>query len=127
MKKIALVILAVVSLLGAFVAGGHVARRHVMAGLDEALYETQAMLWFNHLEDFQKIESYLLRGCHAEALEKTRWAIDIELRLLSEFHSAHPDSPLNKYISDRDPKLLEQLKVFKSKYGNSWIVPKCAK
>jgi hypothetical protein len=127
MKKIALAILAVVSLVASFAAGGHLTRRHIMGELDEALYETQAMLWFNHLGDYKEIESDLLRGCHREALEKTRIAIDQEMRLLAEFHAKHPSSSLNKYISDRDPKLLEQLREFKSKYGNSWKVPKCAK
>lgn len=127
MKKVALAILVLVSLLAAFAAGGHLARRHMTAGLEEALYETQAMLWFNHLGDYRKIESDLLKGCQAEALEKTRIAIDMEMRLLSEFHAKYPRSRLNEYISDRDPKLLEQLETFKSKYGNSWTVPKCEK
>lgn len=127
MKKVALAILVIVSLVASFAAGGHLTRRHIMGELDEALYETQAMLWFNHLRDYRAIESDLLRGCQPEALEKTRFAIDQEMRLLSEFYAKHPNSSLNKYVSDRDPKLLDQLREFKSQYGNSWKVPKCAK
>ncbi len=85
------------------------------------------MLWFNHLLQFREIEADLSKGCSPEALEKSRIAIDGELELLSKFHKEYPNSPLNKYISDRDPKLLSQLEDYKSKYGNSWTVPQCAK
>ncbi len=126
MKRIALGAVYGVSIIVAFAAGAHLARKNSMKSVDAALYETQAMLWFNHLHQFQEIERDLAKGCEKEALEKTRIAIDGEMKLLSSFHTDHPNSSINKYISDRDPKLLDDLETFKSKYGDSWKVPKCA-
>ena len=83
------------------------------------------MLWFNHLLQFREIEDDLTKGCKEEAIEKTRIAIAEEMSLLAEFHQQYPSSPLNKYISARDAKLLDELPNFKSKYGNSWSVPQC--
>jgi hypothetical protein len=126
MKKLALATLYVVSILVAFVAGGKLSYKHSLEGFSVVLAETQAMLWFNHLLQFREIEADLKRkGCEEVALEKTKIAIDGEMRLLSSFHQEYPDSSINKYISDRDVKLLGELKGFKSKYGDSWTVPQC--
>lgn len=126
MKRLALATLYVVSILIAFVAGGKLSYKHSFEGFSVGLAETQAMLWFNHLLQFREIEADLERkGCEKVALEKTKIAIDGEMRLLSSFHQEYPDSSLNKYISDRDASLLGELKSFKSKYGNSWTVPQC--
>jgi hypothetical protein len=126
MRKLMLVALYVVSIVLSFAAGATLWQRHNMEGFGVALAETQAMLWFNHLLQFREIEADLEKnGCEKVALEKAKIAIDVEMRLLSSFHEEHPDSPLNKYISDRDAKLLSELKGFKSKYGDSWTVPQC--
>ena len=126
MKKLALITLYIVSIVLAFLAGGQLSYKHSLEGFSVALDETQAMLWFNHLLQFREIEADLeIRGCEEVALEKTRIAIDGELRLLSSFHQEYPDSSLNKYITDRDAKLLDRLKSFTSKYGDSWTVPQC--
>jgi hypothetical protein len=127
MKKVVLVVAWLVSLIVAAGAASSFALKHQLSGFNADLQETQAQLWFNHLLQFREIESDLSKGCSSEALERTRIAIDYELHLLSEFHKDYPSSSLNKYISDRDPKLLGQLESFKSKYGNSWTVPQCAK
>ena len=127
MKKvfisIVVAILFLLTAVGSFVFGAKTDRHE----FSKALYETQAMLWFNHLLQFREIEANQAKGCSAEALEATRIAIDQEMRWLSEFHKENADSSLNKYISDRDPKLLSQLESFKSKYGGSWTVPQCEK
>ena len=85
------------------------------------------MLSFNHLQRFREIEEDLSKNCTTEAIEKTRIAIDKELQLLSEFEKENTETWVNKYIADRDPDLLDQLKTFKSKYGKSWTELKCAK
>ena len=127
MKKLVLIVAWLVSLVLAAGVASSFALRHQLLGINAELQETQAMLWFNHLLQFREIESDLSKGCLPEGLEKTRIAIDGELRLLSEFHKEYPASSINKYISDRDPKLLGQLESYKSKYGNSWTVPQCKK
>ena len=121
--SVVVVILFLVTAYGSFVFGLKNERHHVA----RVIYSTQAMLWFNHLRQFREIETNLSKGCSAEALEATRIAIDQEMRFLSEFHRASEDTSLDKYISDRDPKLLSQLETFKSKYGGTWTQPECEK
>lgn len=125
-KKVALVALYVVSVLIAFLSGVTLSYKQSTEVFASGLAETQAMLWFNHLQQFREIESDLeMKGCEKIALEKTKIAIDGELKLLSSFHREYPDSTINKYISDRDSELLDKLKNFKSKYGDSWTIPQC--
>ena len=127
MKKVLLSIAVTVLLLliaaGSFVLGARSQRKQLAAGLDAV----QAMLWFNHLLTFRKLEADLSKGCSAVALERTRMSIDQEMDLLSDFHKEHPNSWANKYISDRDPTLLAQLETFKRRYGESWKEPECTK
>ena len=127
MKKVLLrivvifVLLAIV--LGAFVLGQNTQRERFAAELDA----TQAMLMFNHLLRYREIERDLSKGCASEALEKTKISIDRELKLLSSIEKSNSITWINKYISDRDPELLNQLKTFKSQYGESWTEPICKK
>ncbi|SRR6266699_2243009 len=127
MKKVLLravvVILFLVAAIVSFGFGAKTERRE----LNKALYSTQAMLWFNHLLTFREIEGLVARGCSAEGLEATRIAIDQEMRLLSEFHANSGDTSIDKYISDRDPRLLSQLETFKGKYIGTWAQPTCNK
>ena len=96
------VVVFVVIAIGSFGFGVKMERRE----LNKALYSTQAMLWFNHLLTFREVEDLLAKGCSAEGLEATRIAIDQEMQLLSEFHRNSGDTSIDKYVSDRDPKLL---------------------
>jgi len=127
MKKFALIFGWLVSLVLVAVLASNLTMKNQLTGFAVALDETQAMFWFNHLLQFREIEADLEKGCSTEALEKTRIAIDGEMGLLSSFHKENANSTLNKYTSDRDPKLLGQLESFKSKYGSSWSMPQCAK
>jgi hypothetical protein len=91
------------------------------------LEATQAVLAFNHMDTYRELESDLVRGCYAEALEKAKISKDQQLTLLASFLKDHPDTSITKYVSDRDSSLIEQLKTFKSAYGSSWRWPKCSK
>ena len=127
MKKTLLPTLAVILILltamGSFAFGVKTERRQ----LNKILYSTQAMLWFNHLLTFREIEYLLARGCAAAGLEATRIEIDQEMQLLSEFYRNSGDTSIDKYISDRDPKLLSELETFKGKYVGTWAKPTCNK
>lgn len=125
MKKFALILGWLASLVLVAGLAANLAMKNQRAAFGVALNDTQAMLWFNHLQQFRDIEADLANECTVEAHEKLRIAIDGEMSLLSSFHKENANSALNKYISDRDPKLLSQLKSFKSKYGSSWTVPQC--
>ena len=85
------------------------------------------MLTFNHFLSYRELETDLSNGCNSEALEKVKKSKDTELLLLSMFFKEKGDTWITKYVSDRDPKLIEQLKVFKSAYGDTWKVPLCEK
>ena len=127
MKKILLasLVLAVflVAIVGSYVFGAMKQREKLGLQLESA----QAMLWFNHIQSYREIEADLTKDCPKEALEKTKIAIDKEMELLSDYYKQHKDTWVNKYINDRDAELLSRLPNFKSKYGNSWSVPKCNK
>jgi hypothetical protein len=127
MKKLALILGWLASLVLVAGLAANLAMKNQRAAFGVALNETQAMLWFNHLHQFRDIEADLASECTEEAHEKLRIAIDGEMSLLSSFHKENPDSSLNKYISKRDPELLSQLDSFKSRYGSSWTVPQCKK
>ena len=91
------------------------------------LDKTQAELSFNHMDRYRELESDLSKGCYSIALEKARISKDQELKLLASFLKDHPNTSVSKYDSDRDPALIEQLKTFKSAYGNTWAWPRCSK
>ena len=81
MRTLRLVGLYVVSIVLAFAAGATLWQKHNFEGFSVALEETQAMLWFNHLLQFREIEADLEKnGCEKVALEKTKIAIDGEMR-----------------------------------------------
>ncbi len=127
MKKVILVIAWLASLL----VVGDLTARYAMKGQLMAfgveLDKTQAMLAFNHMDRYRELESDLAKGCYSEALEKAKISKDQELALLASFLKEHPNTTISKYVSDRDPALVEQLKTFKSSYGSSWKEPQCKK
>lgn len=127
MKSARLAAIAVVVLVGVAISSFSFGIKTERRDLSKALYSTQAMLWFNHLLTFREIEDLLARGCSAEGLDATRIAMDQEMQLLSEFHRNGGDTSIDKYISDRDPKLLSQLDTFKGKYVGTWAKPTCNK
>lgn len=94
--------------------------------INRQIATTQAMQNFNVLQRYRELEKDLSQGCNSEALEKIKMSKAQELSLLTSFFNEYKDTWVNKYVSDRDPNLIEQLKVYKSPYGNSWVEPKCA-
>lgn len=127
MKKYALIFGWLASLV--LVAG--LAANFAMKGRWKAfgfeLDKTQAELSFNHMIRYRELESDLSKGCYSIALEKAKISKDQELVLLASFLKDHPNTSLSQYISDRDPALIEQLRTFKSDYGNTWKEQQCNK
>lgn len=95
--------------------------------LDQQMAAVQATLWFNHLKQFQELESDLSKGCVSEASAKVKIYIAQEMDLLSSFYRRYEDQEFNKYVSGRDPTLLSKLETYSSPYGSSWREPKCSK
>jgi len=95
--------------------------RRLDAGIDEA----EAMLRFNHLTTFRKLEASLVAGCVDAALQHTRRQIDEEMAMLAGFQKERPDSWVHGYMARSDPELSGRLKAFKRSYPDSWIAPRC--
>lgn len=127
MKKFALIIGWLVSLVLVAGLAANLTMKNQWAAFEVELNQNQAMLAFNHMGRYRELESDLAKGCYSEALEKAKISKDQELSLLASFLKDHPSTWLSKYVSDRDPALIEQLKTFKSSYGSSWKEPQCNK
>jgi hypothetical protein len=111
----------VLIVLGAFALG----RRSQLQQLEIGLAETQAMLAFNHFQEYHELESYLANGCTKEAQQNARFAADMQKYLLADFKSRYPDTWVNKYISDRNPRLLGELPSVKQPPEGIHKRPQC--
>ena len=127
MKKFALIISWLASLVLVAVLAANIAMKNQWTAFGVELDKNQAMLAFNHMDRYRELESDLAKGCYSEALEKAKISRDKELSLLAMFLKDHPNTSIGKYVSDRDPDLVEKLSTFKSAYGDSWVWPKCRK
>jgi hypothetical protein len=127
MKKAALVLLYLASIVVAAVVGSHFTAKRDIAQFSVELEATQAMLNFNHRRSYGELEAYLLKGCNAEALEKARIYKAVETMQLATFFKDHSDTWATKYVSDREPALIAELANYRNPFGTSWHEPKCAK
>jgi|SRR5437588_1620852 len=125
MKKLALVVFYLISVIAAAEISARSAMKNQLAGFEAELAKTQGMLAFNHLQRYRELEGNLAKGCNAAVLEKLKISVAKESALLSSFLQEHPNSWLEKYVSDRAPDLVMQLKTYKDPYGNTWKEPKC--
>ena len=87
----------------------------------------QAMLAFNRLEDERYWKNLLEKKCFAQAARALDVARDKDTELLAEFLRGKLDRGIVKYINDRDPALIGELRTFKSRYGNSWTEEDCGR
>lgn len=127
MKKFTLIFGWLASLILVAGLAANLSKRSQWAAFEVELNKNQAMLAFNHMGRYEEIENDLAKGCYSEALEKAKISKDQELSLLAYFLKDHPSTWLSKYVTDRDPALIERLKTFKSSYGSSWKEPQCNK
>jgi putative effector of murein hydrolase len=109
----------------AFAIGESMGQRSMLAGINAQLDSVQASLIFNRLLDARKLKSLLAKGCIEQAAQAVDVAEDKDMELLAGFVNGKLDASTTKYISDRNPNLLDELKTFKSKYGRSWSETEC--
>jgi hypothetical protein len=83
------------------------------------------MLAFNRLQDERRWKSLPRNGCLRQATKSIDVAQDKDAELLAHFLRGNLDKGIVKYINDRDPALIGELKTFKSKYGSSWSEENC--
>ena len=121
--KVAVYVMVIVVV---FLIGSSVGQRSMIKMMSVELNSVQGMLAFNRLLDERKQQLLLNRGCITQASYAVDIAQDKDMELLSEFFTrGQLDERSLKYIALRDPKLLSELKNFKSKYGNTWVEPEC--
>jgi len=125
MKKAALVIFYLLSVVVAAELSARAAMKNQMGAFSVELAQTQGMLAFNHLQRYRELENDLSKGCTTAVLEKLKISAASESTLLSSTLKEHPRGWLEKYVSDRAPNLAAQLAMYQSPYGNSWKEPKC--
>ena len=111
----------------AFAIGDSVGQRTMLKGINVQLDSVQASLALNRLLDERHWKELLAKGCDAQAARALDVAEDKDMELLAGFLKGKLDADTIKYVSDRDPGLVEQLKTFHSKYGRSWSEGECKK
>jgi len=109
----------------AFAVGESMGQRKMLAAMNVQLDSAQASLAFNRLVDERAWKSLLSRGCITQATKALDIAEDKDMELLAGLFNGKVDAAAIKYVADRDPLLVGQLKTFKSKYGSSWSEDEC--
>jgi len=109
----------------AFAVGNGWGQRAMLERLNIELNGVQTSLALNRLLDDRHWKELLEKGCIEQATKALDTAEDKDLELLSALFKKPLDSAAIKYVSDRDPKLIEQLKTFRSKYGQQWPEEEC--
>ncbi len=122
-----LVVMSIVVLVIVAYALGAMSQYKRNQSIEHEMTAVQAMLSFNHLLRFRELEADLTKGCTNEALAKVHFSVAQEMLLLSSFYQRHNDPEFNKYVTDRDPALLAQLKAYAGPDTQAWKEPKCMK
>lgn len=101
-------------------------QRSMLGAMSLQLTSVQADLAFNRLIDERHWKTLLANGCEAQATKAIDVSEDQDMELLAEFFlKGKVDAAAIKYVTDRDPTLIAQLKSFKSKYGQGWSEEEC--
>lgn len=109
----------------AFAIGDSIGQRSMLSATSMQLDNIQTTLAFNRLIDERQLKSLMARGCIEQAAKAIDVAEDKDMELLAGFVNGKISPWAIKYISDRDPTLVNELKTFKSKYGRSWSEMEC--
>lgn len=91
----------------------------------KGLSETQAMLAFNHMRQFEDLLHCLEKGAVEPTAERLRHAIVGEKELVAEFLRRTDSDKVNDYISVRYDTPIDELKNFSSTRRGSWQVSPC--
>ncbi len=115
----------VILLVCAFAVGVSFAQRTMLRRATAELNGVQAMLAFNRIQDERHIRELISKGCTEQATEFIDYTNDQNMGVLSDVVKKRIDADTLKYLSDREPGILGELKTFKSKYGTSWMEKPC--
>jgi hypothetical protein len=124
-RNVAIAFAVVVVCILSFLIGDSVGQRSMRKPVRIQVDGVQAMLLVDRLVEERKIKSLLARGCATEAMSALDHNENSDLRLLAEFVNGDLDRSALTYITTQAPNILDELKTFKSKYGNTWREPEC--
>jgi hypothetical protein len=118
MRDVALVsaTLAVVGV--SLLIGDSLGKRTILGHMKVSLDEVQAMLVADRIHEERQLQTFLERGCTTAAIQRIKVREYFDMKLLAEFIDGSIDAGTRDYIGNRNPGLLDELKVFKSKYPN---------
>jgi hypothetical protein len=108
----------IISVLIALGAGWALGRHSMRVAATQDLRSIQAILAYNRIDEERRLARLIARGCISQAAEEIDFSSDKDQELLAHYLQEGVTAHAEKYISDRDPQLLGQLRSFKSKYGN---------
>jgi hypothetical protein len=120
---IACVAVAIAAL--SFVVGESHGQRSIVRSLRIQIDDAQAMLLVDRIVEERRIKSLLARGCANKAIGEITNNENADLRTLSKFVDGSLDKPTIEYITNRNPRLLEELKALDGKYVNTWSAVDC--
>jgi len=124
-RNIALTFAAVVAAALSFVIGDSFGQRSMLRQAHVQVEGIQAMLLVDRIVEERKIKSLLMRGCTKEAITAVDINENSDLKLLASYLAKELDQGTIDYINHHDPNMLNELKTFKSKYGDKWPVVEC--
>src|SRR5664279_426486 len=99
MKKTALVVFYVLSVLLATGISAHFTKKNQMAAFGRALETMQSELSLRHLLRYSELESDLEKDCKAAVLEKLKISVAVESEMLASTLEHQKTDELAKYIA----------------------------
>jgi hypothetical protein len=124
-KKFALAVLYVISVVAAFGIGANLALKNNAAAFEGQLEKMQGELALRHLLRYSELERNLEQGCKEVVLEKLKISVALESTLLASALEHQTTRDLSQYIAKQSPGLETKLTGYKSPLGNSWREPEC--
>ncbi len=115
----------VILLACAFAVGAGFGQRTMLRRATVELNGVQAMLAFNRIQDERHVRGLISQDCRDQAVEFIDYTNDQNMEVLSDLVKKGIDADTLKYLADREPAILTELKTFKSKYGKSWMEKPC--
>jgi hypothetical protein len=112
--------------ISSFVIGDSFGQRSMRKPIRIQVDGVQAMFLVDRIVEERKVKSLLARGCATETMTMVDHQENSDLKLLTEFVNGDLDRPALAYITNQAPDILNELKTFKSKYGNTWREPVCS-
>ena len=125
-RNVILTIVIVAVAISSFVIGDSIGQRSMRKPIRIQVDRVQAMVLVDRIVEERKVKSLLARGCATEAMTMVDHHENSDLKLLAEFVNGDLDRPALTYITNQAPDILNELKTFKSKYGNTWREPECS-